>query len=99
MNHKIGYVLMRFAFNPNKSRTNKDKHGIDFIEAQLLWNDPDLVQIPSRSLDEERFMMIGTILDKVWSAIVTYRDDHIRIISVRRSKEEEINVYEKSKSF
>ncbi|MBU2515237.1 BrnT family toxin [bacterium] len=90
--------MVRFEFDPNKSRTNQDKHGIDFIEAQQLWNDPDLIEIPSRSLDEERFMIIGKILEKAWSAIVTYRNNYIRIISVRRSREKEMEIYEKAKS-
>ncbi len=90
---------MKFAFDINKSKGNQEKHGIDFVEAQQLWNDPDLIQIPSRSLDEERFIMIGIILDKTWSAIIAYRDDHMRIISVRRSREKEIDIYEKAKSF
>lgn len=90
---------MKFVFDPNKSKTNKKKHGLDFIEAQQLWNDPDLIQIPSHSLDEERFLLIGSITDKIWSAIITYRDDHMRIISVRRSRKQEIDIYEKAKSF
>ena len=89
---------MRFEFDPNKSKSNKKKHEIDFVEAQQLWNDPDLIEIPSHSLDEERFIVIGTIVDKNWSAIITHRDDNIRIISVRRSRKQEIDIYEKEKS-
>ena len=89
---------MKFEFDPNKSKANLKKHGIDFVEAQQLWNDPDLIEIPSHSLDEERFMVIGTIVDKNWSAIITYRDDNTRIISVRRSRKQEIDIYEKEKS-
>jgi len=88
---------VRFEFDPNKSKTNQDKHGIDFIEVQQLWNDPDLIEIPSRSLDEERFMIIGRIMGKTWSAIVTYRNDYVRIISVRRSREKEMEIYEEAK--
>jgi len=91
-------VPVRFEFDPNKSRANRDKHGIDFIEAQQLWNDPDLIEIPSRSLDEVRLMVIGKVQDKIWSAIVTERDNRIRIISVRRSREKEMEIYEKAKS-
>lgn len=89
---------MRFEFNASKSETNKIKHGIDFIEAQRLWDDPDLIEIPSRFLDEKRHIVIGSIFDKTWSAIVTYRDHVIRIISVRRSRNQEIDLYEKEKS-
>lgn len=85
---------MVFDFDPDKSRTNKQKHGIDFIEAQELWLDGDLLQVPARTIDEPRFMVIGKIQDKHWSAIFTYRSHTIRIISVRRSRREEIQLYE-----
>jgi hypothetical protein len=85
---------MEFEFDPQKSRANKGKHGIDFIEAQLLWQDPDRIEIPARTEDEPRTLVIGKISGKYWSGIITYRDDRIRIISVRRSREEEIALYE-----
>ena len=85
---------MDFEFDPRKSTTNKRKHGIDCEEAQTLWDDPDLLEIPARALDEPRHVVIGRIGDKHWSAIITYREDRIRIISVRRSREEEVELYE-----
>lgn len=84
----------RFEFDPEKSRSNNDKHGIDFIEAQALWDDPELIEIPARTLDEPRFMVIGNIAGRHWSAVITYRDGRIRLISVRRSQVEEIALYE-----
>jgi len=85
---------MDFEFDPEKSRANKRKHGIDFVEAQSLWADPDLVEIPARTQDEARFLVIGMIRGKCWSAVITYRGETRRIISVRRSREEEIETYE-----
>ena len=85
---------MEFEFDKRKSRSNKKKHGIDFIEAQALWEDPDLIEIPARTTDEPRFLVVGRIGDRHWSGIVTYREDRMRIISVRRSREEEIALYE-----
>ena len=85
---------MEFEFDNRKSQTNKKKHGIDFIEAQALWNDPDRIEIPAKTVDEERFLIIGKISDKCWSAIITYRIENVRIISVRRSRIEEIDIYE-----
>ena len=70
------------------------KHGIDFIEAQKLWNDPNLLEIPARTEDEPRFIVIGRIEVTHWSAVITYRSDDIRIISVRRSRDEEVGLYE-----
>lgn len=87
---------MKFEFDPNKSTSNKAKHGIDFEEAQELWNDPHLLEIEARSTDEPRFLLIGTITGKHWSAVVTYREDIVRIISVRRSRKEEVELYEES---
>ena len=92
------FYTMDFEYDPSKSRQNKRKHGIDFVEAQTLWDDSDLIQIPARTVDEPRFLVIGRIARKHWSAVITYREDRIRIISVRRSRKEEIDIYEKAKS-
>ena len=83
-----------FGFDEGKSRTNLEKHGIDFVQAQALWDDPDLLEIPAKTVDEPRFLDIGTIESKHWSAVVTYRSESIRIISVRRSRVEEVRLYE-----
>ncbi len=83
-----------FEFDQQKSQSNKIKHGIDFIEAQQLWDDPDILEIPARTEDEPRYLLIGRIKGKMWSAIVTYRNGNIRIISVRRSRDEEVELYE-----
>jgi len=85
---------MEFEFDRRKNQTNKEKHGIDFVEAQALWKDPDRIEIPAVTIDEPRFIVIGKISDTHWSTIVTYRGEKIRIISVRRSIREEIDIYE-----
>jgi len=85
---------MEFEFDPRKSESNKQKHGIDFHEAQELWSDPDYIEIPVKTSDEPRFLVIGKISGKHWSGIITYRTDKIRIISVRRSRKEEVDIYE-----
>lgn len=85
---------MPFEFDPKKSQSNREKHGIDFEKAQALWNDVDRLEIPAKTLDEPRYLVIGKINDKYWSAVITYRDENVRIISVRRSRHEEIKLYE-----
>jgi uncharacterized protein len=85
---------MEFEFDIKKSRANKKKHGIDFVEAQTLWEDPNIIEIPAKTSDEPRFLVIGRISDEYWSGVITYRDEKIRIISVRRSRREEIEIYE-----
>jgi len=85
---------MNFEFDENKSHANKQKHGLDFIEAQALWEDPDRVEIPAKTIDENRFLLIDKISKIHWSVIVTYRQTRVRIISVRRSRKEEIEIYE-----
>ncbi len=87
---------MEFEWDTTKSNGNKKKHGIDFDEAQALWNDPDLMEIPVKTSDEPRFLTIGKISGKYWSGIITYRNGTIRIISVRRSSKEEVDLYESS---
>ena len=85
---------MEFEFYKHKSHINKKKHGIDFIEAQDLWEDPDLIEVSAKTTDEPRFIVIGQISDKHRSAVSTYRGENIRIISARRSRQEEIEIYE-----
>ena len=85
---------MSFEYDPAKSSLNKDKHGIDFDEAQQLWADPYLVEAKAKIGDEPRFLAVGKIGSKHWAAIFTHRDANRRIISVRRARSEEIDHYE-----
>lgn len=84
-----------FEFDPVKSQSNREKHGIDFVAAQSLWLDDRLIVIPARQGEppERRWLAIGRIDGRHWSAIFAERHDRIRIISVRRARREEINVY------
>ena len=85
---------MEFEYDPVKSEANRRKHGIDFRVAQALWSDPALLEIPARTTDEERFLVIARRRGKHWSAVITYRQQAIRLISVRRSRPEEVQLYE-----
>jgi uncharacterized protein len=85
---------VQFEFDERKSRANKAKHGIDFVGAQALWLDDDLLRIAARAGDEPRFVVIGRIAGKHWSAVVTYRGETIRLISVLRSRAREVEAYE-----
>ena len=85
---------MKFEFDHEKSEANKAKHGIDFVEGQALWEDPDRLKLPARTQGEPRLMLIGRIGLKHWSAIFTIRDDRILIISIRRSRTKEVEQYE-----
>ena len=85
---------MEFEFDPAKSASNLEKHGIDFTAVQALWVDPMRVEIPARTVDEPRWLVIAQIAGRHWSAVVTYREQRIRIISARRSRKEETALYE-----
>jgi len=86
--------MYHFEYHEEKSHSNLEKHGIDFIESQKLWNDPDILEVETNFEIESRFVVIGKIDQKHWSAVITYREDKIRIISVRRSRESEVKLYE-----
>ncbi len=88
------YTMNSFEFDAVKSESNLTKHGIDFLKAQALWNDPMLLEIPARTEDEPRYLVIGLIDGKHWSAVITYRGTKIRLISVRRARTEEVAWYE-----
>lgn len=83
-----------FEFDEEKSRTNLKKHGIDFQTAQKLWHDPDLLELITNFDGEPRFLVIGRIEEKYWSAIITYRNKRIRLISIRRARKREVELYE-----
>ena len=85
---------MDFDYDPAKSAANAAKHGIDFEDAQALWRDPRLLEAPARTDDEPRFIVIGRIGDRVWAAVCVRRGDVVRIISVRRARKEEVDIYE-----
>lgn len=85
---------MNFAFDPAKSAANKAKHGLDFVTAQEIWSDPNRVTLPSAHPAEPRQLVIGKIAGKTWTAIITWRGRSIRLISVRRSRENETRLYE-----
>ncbi|MBC7292861.1 MAG: BrnT family toxin [Thermoleophilia bacterium] len=85
---------MEFEFDEAKSEANAAKHGIDFVAAQTLWLDERLIEIPAKTVDEPRWLVIGTIEGKHYSAVITRRESRIRIISVRRSRAKEVALYE-----
>lgn len=87
---------MEVEFDEVKSQSNKIKHGIDFVDAQALWLDEMCVEIPARTEDEPRFVVVGMISEKHWSAVITYRGERVRLISVRRARVEEVEIYEGS---
>ena len=86
--------MYSFEFDPKKSESNQQKHGIDFVDAQAIWQDTDFIEIMAKSDDEPRVLVIGKIGGKHWSAIITHCKDKIHIISVRRSRDSEVALYE-----
>ena len=85
---------MRFEYDPDKSRSNAEKHGIDFDAAQQLWEDPWLLRAPARTDDEPCFIVVGRIGEKHWVAVCVERAGTVRIISVRRARKTEVERYE-----
>jgi uncharacterized DUF497 family protein len=86
--------MYSFEFDPSKSESNLEKHGIDFVDAQAIWRDSDFIEVQAKSGDEPRSLVLDMIGGKHWSAIFTYRSEVICIISVRRSRESEVALYE-----
>lgn len=89
---------MDFEFDVAKSKANREKHGIDFVEAQHLWEDEDRLEIPARTQDEPRYVLIAVYKQKLWAACFTFRNERIRLISVRRARKEERGLYDESQA-
>lgn len=87
---------MAFEFDPEKSASNAKKHGIDFDRAQQLWSDPDAITIATTYQPEDRKLLVAKIGDKVWTAVFTERSGNVRIISVRRARDNERNKYDQA---
>ena len=85
---------MDFEYDEVKSVANATKHGIDFEEARAIWDDPFFVIVPAKTSDEARFLAIGEISGRCWTAVFTPRHGRIRLISVRRSRQTEVSLYE-----
>jgi uncharacterized DUF497 family protein len=85
---------LEFEFDSVKSASNLEKHGIDFTQVQVLWDDTMRVEVPARTADEPRWLVIGKVAERHWSVVVTYREQRIRIISARRARKEERALYE-----
>ena len=87
-------MTCNFEFDENKSASNKQKHGIDFVEAQALWGDENGVIFDANSADEKRYALVSKLSDKMWVTIFTMRGEKVRLISVRRARKEEVRFYE-----
>ena len=87
---------MEFEFDASKSKANREKHGIDFVEAQKLWEDEDRLEIPARTEDEPRYVLVAALGQKLWSAFFKYRKERVRLISVRRARKKERELYYES---
>lgn len=85
---------MEFEFDPARSSSNKAKHGIDFTEAQQLWLDQRRLEVRARTDGEPRWLLVASLHGKVWAAVITYRPERVRIISVRRARDKERALYE-----
>ena len=85
---------LEFEFDEGKSRVNQEKHGIDFVSAQEIWLDENRVEVPARTEDEPRWIVVGKVAGRHWSAVMTMREGRIRLISARRSRPEEVSIYE-----
>ena len=85
---------MELEFDPVKNMSNLVKHGMNFEDARKLWRDPKVLIVKAKGIVEPRWIAIARVEQKYWSAVFTYRDEKIRIISVRRSRTKEIALYE-----
>ncbi len=90
----LKHQLPEFEFDVAKSLANLEKHGIDFETAKAIWLDPNRKEGPARSSDEDRWMVVGQVAGKHWSAFITYRGEKVRLISVRRSRPREVARYD-----
>ena len=85
---------MKFEWDTIKSATNQETHGVDFETAQSLWRDKSRIEIQAPFPTEDRWILLGRLHGRVWAAVYTLRGDSVRIISVRRARKREVELYE-----
>ena len=88
--------MAEFEYDPEKSRANKQRHGIDFEETQELWKGPHVIIRAKNVLGENRSAILGVAGRRVYMAIFTGRGEGIRIISCHRADKKWVKIYEKS---
>ncbi len=90
---------MIFEWDERKNSANKDKHGIDFETAKALWLDDNRIEIEAPHPIEERRIVIARLHGKLWTAVYTVRGEStMRLISVRRSRQKEVALYEEERA-
>lgn len=87
---------MDVTFDPAKDVINRAKHGVPLAFGAGIWDDAAAVIIPTIRIEdgERRFRAIGMVDGRLWTAVHVYRDDTIRMISVRRSNDGERRIYD-----
>lgn len=87
---------MHFEFDPAKSAANAKKHGIGFVTAQELWQDVDRLALAVTGTAEPRWLLVARLGGKTWTTVFTRRGENIRLISVRRARDNEREAYEQA---
>jgi hypothetical protein len=89
---------IEFAWDRRKARSNLEKHGVSFEEAQTVFLDESarLIDDPDHSEDEDRFLLLGYSFQArclIVSHCYRQSDSVIRLISARRATAQEEEVY------
>ena len=87
---------MDIAFDPAKDVINRAKHGVSLAFGARIWTDDAAVIVPTIRVEdgERRFRAIGMVEGRLWTAVHVYREQTIRMISVRRSNDGERRIYD-----
>jgi uncharacterized DUF497 family protein len=90
---------MEFEWDPAKNGINESKHGISFLDALAIFDDPHHVVESVTRLEhgEFRFKAVGMLDDRYYTVIFTDRIEIRRIISVRRARTNERRKYDQGK--
>ena len=85
---------MSFEWDEWKRSANLEKHGLDFVDAIEVFEAPYVVVPSSYKGEEERFLAIGLLAERIVTVVYTTRSEAIRIISFRRARHEERQKYQ-----
>ncbi len=86
---------MEYEWDEKKRRSNLNKHGIGFEDAENLDWDTALIALDGRHhYGEARYVAFGFIGSRLHTCVYTYRGQARRIISLRKANSREENYYE-----
>ena len=86
--------MVKFEWDERKNKSNIEKHGIDFRDAQDIFQSKRLsIDDTRHEYGERRIITVGLIGKSVYVVVYNKREEAIRLVSARKANERERRRY------